>query len=300
MDRALWVWLKRIWKGWEGPLEIVKPQTVVGWHREGFKLYWRWISRTKKPGRPRASLEIRRLIKRLAKENPTWRAPRIHSELLLLGFDVSERTISRYIPKRKPDPGSIERWITFLRNHQEAIAGMDLFTIPSLTYRILYGLVIVHHGRRKVIHFNATLHPTSDWVIQQLREAFPYESAPGYLIFDRDDIFNQRVVDFVKSMGTEPVRTAYRSPWQSGITERWIGNCRREILDHIVPLNERHLVRVTSEYIRNNNEDRPHLTLAKDSPYRRLPDKKPERGGAVVALPRVGGLHHRYTWLKAA
>ena len=236
----------------------------------------------------------------MAKENPTWRAPRIHSELLMLGFNVSERTISRYIPRRQPPPGSVERWKAFLRNHREAIAGMDLFTIPSLSFRVLYGLVIIHHGRRKVVHFNATPHPTSDWVVQQLREAFPFESAPGYLIFDGDNIFNQKVVDTVRSMGMKPKRTAYKSPWQNGVTERWIGNCRRELLDHIVPFNEEHLVSVTSEYISYYNEDRPHLTLAKDAPLGRLPEKKPDKGGDVVALPRVGGLHHRYTWLKAA
>ena len=178
-----------------------------------------------------------------------WGAPRIHAELKKLGFVISEMTVSRYMRRRPAEPDQVKRWVAFLRNHKDDIAAMDLFTVPTASLRLLYGFFVIEHGRRHILHFNATFHPTSAWVIQQLREAFPYDTAPRYLVFDRDSIFSPAVVEFIRAMGTKPVRISYRSPWQNGTAERWIGNCRRELLEHVVVLGERHLVRLMRLYI---------------------------------------------------
>ncbi len=178
-----------------------------------------------------------------------WGAPRIHSELLKLGFVVSEITVSRYMPRCPADPAQLKRWLAFLRNHKDGIAAMDFFTVPTASLRMLYVLFVIEHRRRHIVHFNVTPNPTSAWVIQQLREAFPYDTAPRHLIFDRDTIFSPAVVRFVKAMGTKPTRTAYRCPWQNPVAERWIGSCRRELLEHVVVLGERHLARLIRSYV---------------------------------------------------
>ena len=250
LDRGFWVWLRRIWPKWSDVLIIVKPETVVRWHRRGFRWYWRRISmRGKRRGRRRVSLEIRNLIVRLASENPTWRAPKIHGELLMLGFDVSERTISRYMPRREPDPEKVQRWKTFLRNHRDVVSAMDFFTVPTVTFQILYVWFAISHDRRKILHVNVTYHPTAEWVIQQLRETFAFDFPWRYLIFDRDSSFSSHVVATIKSFGLKPARIMYRSPWQNGVAERWIGSCRREILDHVVVFGENHLRRLVNEYV---------------------------------------------------
>ena len=256
-----------------------------------------WKSRSRK--RPRADLEVRSLIRLMATENG-WGAPRIHGEILKLGFDVSQRTVSRYMPRRKPQPEEIKRWMAFLRNHREFVTAMDFFTVPTATFRILYGFFIIHHHQRKIQHFNATLNPTAEWVTQQLREAFPYDSAPRYIIFDRDSIFSPLVRRTLKSMGIKPKRIFYKKPWQNGVAERWIESCRLEMLNHVVVLNEVHLVRMVREYITYYHEDRTHLSLKKDTPNSRPVKKKPSEKAKVVSLPRVGGLHHRYDWSEAA
>jgi len=300
-DRAFWVLLRSLWSKWGDALIIVSPDTVVRWHRKGFRLYWNALSRKgRKPGRPRKDREIRELVRRMATENPTWRAPRIHAELLKLGFDVAERTISRYLPKRSPDPDKMKQWMAFLRNHRDAIAAMDFFIVPLLTFQVLYVLVIIHHGRRILLHVNVTFHPSAQWVIQQLREAFPYDTAPGYLIFDRDSIFSAHVVATVRSFGIKPVRTSYRSPWQNGVIERWIGSCRRELLAHVIVFNEQHAIKLLREYIAYYNADRCHYCLAKDAPQPRPVQHRTSKTPRVSALPRVGGLHHRYEWRDAA
>jgi transposase InsO family protein len=235
----------------------------------------------------------------MARENG-WGAPRIDGELLKLGFDVSERTVSRYLPRRPADPDKVQRWLTFLRNHANVSAAMDLFVVPTATFRLLYGFFVIGHGRRRIFHFNATLHPTAAWVVQQLREAFPENTAPRHLLFDHDAIFSAGVVAFVKAIGTEPVRSAYRSPWQNPVAERWIGSCRRELLDHVVVLGERHLVSMVRSYIAYYQHDRTHLGLVKDTPAGRPVTSKPSPTAKIVALPRVGGLHHRYEWRVAA
>jgi transposase InsO family protein len=236
----------------------------------------------------------------MACENPTWGAPRIHGELLKLGFDISERTVARYLPPIRPGRGTIRAWGTFLQNHREVLAAMDFLTVPTATFRVLTVWFLIHHGRRKIVHFGITEHPTAPWVMQQLRESFPYDSAPSYLVFDRDSIFSQRVVSTIRAMGIEPKRTAARSPWQNGAAERWIGSCRRELLDHVVILNERHLRRLLQEYLDYYVRDRCHLGLDKDAPEMRPVQPRPIVRARVVAQRRVGGLHHRYAWREAA
>ena len=223
-------------------------------------------SKARQVGRRRLSKEVRDLIFRMVAENPTWGAPRIHGELLMLGFDVSERSISRWMRRAPRDPERAKRWLTFLRNHREVIAAMDLFTVPTLTFRALYCFFIISHDRRRILHFNVTQHPTSLWIVQQLREAFPYHSAPRFLIFDRDSKYGLEVPIAVRSMSVRPVRTSFRSPWQNGIAERWIESCRRDLLDHVIALNERHLKRLLSDYVRYYHDDRTHLGLGKQTP----------------------------------
>jgi putative transposase len=229
--------LRRVWSRWAEVLVIVKPETVVGWHRAGFRLFWKWRSRAR-GGRPQATPEIRALIRELAQENSTWGAPRIHGELLKLGFSVSERTVARYLRgiRWRGDPG--ERSLTFLANHREMIAALDFFTVPTVTFKLLYCFFVIEHGRRRILHFNVTLHPTAEWGLQQLREAFPEVGKLRYVILDRDAKFNADVLGLLKATGLRPKRTSVQSPWQNGVAERWVGGCRRELLDHVIPLNE--------------------------------------------------------------
>ena len=203
-------------------------------------------------------------------ENHTWGAPRIHGELRMLGFDISERTVLRWMRKAPRDPEPATRWTAFLSNHREAIAAMDFFTVPTLTFGVLYGFFVILHDKRHIMHFSVTKCPTSAWVVQQLREAFPYDVSSSYLIFDRASNFNEEVVRTVKSFGIEPKRTSFQSPWQNGVAERWVGNCRRDLLDHVIPLNERHLKRLITEYVSYYHDDRTHLGLEKRTPAGRV------------------------------
>jgi transposase InsO family protein len=299
-DRLFWILLRRIWPAWSNTLAIVKPETVVGWHRVAFRLFWRLRSRPKSIGRPRIDAEFRALIRRMVKENPTWGGPRIHGELIKLGIDVSERTVSRYIRRPPPTDQARKLWTTFLRNHREVIAAMDFFTVPTLTFRLLYCFFVIEHGRRKILHFNVTEHPTSSWIAQQLREAFPEPCPYHYALLDRDSKFGKDVTDFLVSGGIKPKRIGYRCPWQNGISERWIGSCRRELLDHVVILNEAHLRHLIRDYISYYHEDRIHDALEKDSPVTRAVSNKPDSSANLISFPRVGGLHHRYDWRQAA
>jgi transposase InsO family protein len=243
------------------------------------------------------SKEIRALIFQMVAENPTWGAPRIHGELLKMGFDVSEPTVSRWARRAPRNPDPTKRWLTFLRNHRDAIAAMDLFTVPTLTFGVLYCFFIISHDRRKILHCNVTRNPQALWVALQLYEAWEYGEQPQrFLIFDRDSKFSADVVSTVKSMGLLPVRAAFRSPWQNGIAERWVGSVRRDLLDHVIVLNRRHLRRLLNEYVRYYHQDRTHLGLGKDTPGGRVPLSAPLNGHRVISLPRLGGLHHRYTF----
>jgi putative transposase len=303
-DRLFWVALRRLWPGWARVLVIVQPDTVVWWHRRGFRLYWAKLSRRRRqPGRPPLSLEVRDLIRKMASEN-SWGAPRIHGELLCLGFDVSERTVSRYLRslRRSRRPG--QSWKTFLENHRRGIAAMDFFTVPSATFRILYVLFVIRQGRRDVAWYGVTESPTAAWVAQQLREAFPFETAPKYLVFDRDRTFGSNVVSTLRSMSIEPILTGYRCPWQNGLAERFVGTVRRELLDHVIVFGGRHLHWLLSEFLEHYHLDyhldRTHLGLGKESPLGRAVEFRPSTPSSVVGLPRVGGLHRRYAWRRAA
>jgi len=217
-----------------------------------------------------------------------------------LGFTASERTVSRYLARRATHPGdAAQRWPTFLTNHREAIAAIDFFSVPTVTFRLLYCFFVIDHRRRKILHFNVTAHPTAEWVCQQSREAFPGDSAYKYAILDRDTKFSAQVLDLLKASGIDPVRTSIRSPWQNGTAERWVGSARRECFDHVIALNEAHVRRIARDYISYYHEDRTHLGLDKDTPLGRPVESKPD-AARLESLPRVGGLHHRYTWKTAA
>jgi hypothetical protein len=245
LDRLFWTALRHFWSRWSEVLVIVKPETVAGWHRAGFRLYWRWCSRSP-GGRPRITEEVRDLIKRMAAENPAWGAPRIHGEIQKLGFAISERTVARYLRRmrRRGDPS--QQWLAFLRNHRELTVAFDLFTVPTVTFRLLYCFFVIEHGRRRILHLNVTAHPTADWIVQQLREALPEAPPYRYAIFDHDSKFNDDVIRLLMSTGLEPKRTALQSPWQNGTAERWVGSCRREMLDYVIALDERHLLRLSA------------------------------------------------------
>ena len=246
-DRLFWVVLSRLWSGWRDILVIVKPETVIGWHRKGFRRFWTRKSRRGKPGRPPVSSEFRGLIRRMSRENPLWGAPRIHGELRMLGFEVSEAAVSKYMP-RHPKPPS-QTWRTFLENHVGCLASTDFFVVPTATFSLLFVLVVLRHERRRIVHIGTTAHPTAAWVAQQIREAFPWETAPRYMIRDRDRVYGIAFRSRIKAMGIEEVVTAPRSPWQSPYVERVIGSIRRECLDHVIVLNERHLRAILLSYI---------------------------------------------------
>ncbi len=299
-DRLFWILLRRFWSGWAETLSIVEPDTVVSWHRAGFRIYWNWLSRRgKRSSRPPLPREVRDLIRRIALEN-SWGAPRIHGELLCLGFEVSERSVSRYLRSLPRAPRAGQTWTTFLRNHRDGIAAMDFLSVPTATFRVFQVLFMIRHGRREVVRCAVTTSPTTAWVAQQLRDAFPFESAPRFMIFDRGATFTGGVMATLRSMQVEPTRTSYRSPWQNGVAERFVGTVRRQLLDHVIVLNEHHLRRLLESFIAHYNQDRTHLALSKNSPLGRPVACRPGPASTVVNLPRVGGLHHRYSWRQAA
>jgi putative transposase len=289
-DRLLWVWLSWIWGDWRSTLAIVKPETVVAWHRAGFRLFWTWKVRRGQPGRPLISREIRDLIRRMCRENPLWGAPRIHGELLKFGIDIGETSVSKYMV-RGPKPPS-QTWRTFLDNHLTQLVSIDFFTVPTLRFQVLYVFLVLAHDRRRILHFNVTAHPTAEWTGQQLREAFPFDQLPRYLLRDRDAIFGDDFREQVRDIGIREVLSAPRSPWQRAYVERMIGSIRRECLDHVIVFHENSLRRTLNSYFEYHHRSRTHLSLGKDSPEPRA--IQPPELGPVVVLPQVGGLHHRY------
>jgi putative transposase len=297
LDRTFWVTLSRLWPRWRSALVVVRPETVIRWHRKAFRGYWRWISRPG-PGRPPISEETKSLIARMATENG-WRARKIREELSKLGIQLGLTTISRYLPKVAPRSNPQQRWTTFLRNHRDVIAGMDFFVVPTVRFQLLYVWFALDHGRRRVLHFNVTAHPTAHWVVQQLRDAFPDIPEHRFLIFDNDAIFSTEVARSIQRFGIDPRRTSLQSPWQNGTAERFIGTVRRELLDHVVVLGEDHLRRLPREYVVYYNADRVHTSIG-DSPDGRASEAKASNQAKVIRLPRVGGLHGRYTWREAA
>jgi len=289
-DRLVWVILSRIWGDWRSALAIVKPETVIAWHRKGFRLFWTWKVRRGKAGRPAVTREVRDLIRRLSRENPLWGAPHIHGELLKLGLEIGETSVGKYMLRRRKPPS--QTWRTFLDNHVKDLVSVDLFTVPTIRFQILYVFLVLAHDRRRVIHFNVTAHPTAEWTGQQLREAFPFDQSPRYLLRDRDGIFGDDFRKQVHDMKIEEVLSAPRSPWQRAYVERVIGSIRRECLDHLIVFGEGSLRRTLSSYFSYYHRTRPHLSLEKDAPESRL--VQPPELGRVVALREVGGLHHRY------
>lgn len=226
LDRLFWVALSRIWSGWEWPLRLVKPETVIAWHRALWRAWWRRKSRPCEPGRPRIPWELIELIRRISRENPTWGAPRIHGELLMLGYDVSEATVARYMIKRKGRP--TQNWKTFLRNHLDQIAAIDFLTVPTVMFRTLYVFVVLSHDRRRILHLNVTYNPSARWTALQLYQAFPFETAPRFIIRDRDGIYGYEVEKAIKQLGMEELVISPRSPWQNGYCERAVGTLKRE------------------------------------------------------------------------
>jgi len=296
--RLFAILFKAIYKNWKRYILNVSPDTVLRWHRELFINFWRRKSKGK-PGRPKINSEIIKTIKRIAKENPLWGAPHIHAELIHLGYTVSESTVGRYLRILFPDPRKRQNWKTFLRNHAGEIVGIDFSVVFTYKFNLFYILHFINHARRKIIHYNVTAHPTEDWICQQFREAFPYDEAPKYLIRDNDKKFSLKVRNLMDAMGITQVKTAYRSPWQNPVAERWIGSLRREFLDHIIIKNEEHLRDLLRQYVNYYNKDRTHLSLNKDSPNGREILKLPTGKRKLISVPKVGGLHHRYYWEKA-
>ena len=289
-DRFLWIWLCAIWNDWRSGIFLVKASTVIGWHRKGFRLFWTWKIRGGNPGRPAVPKEIRDLIRTMSRENPIWGAPRIHGELLKLGIDIGETSVSKYLIRRRRPPS--QTWRTFLQNHVTSLVSIDFFTVPTIRFQILYVFLVLAHDRRRILHFAVTAHPTAEWTAHQLREAFPWDTAPRYLLRDRDRIFGQDFVEQVKAMGIKQVLSAPRSPWQRAYVERAIGTIRRECLDHVIVFHEQSLRRHLRGFIDYYHRSRTHLSLCKDAPEPRT--RQAPAAGRITAIPEVGGLHHRY------
>jgi transposase InsO family protein len=290
LDRAFWLLLSRIWSRFADVLVIVKPDTIVRWHSRGFRLYWRWKSRPCKPKKGEVTPDIKKLIRQMAEAND-WGAPRIHGELLKLGIDIGERSVSRFMPPKSRKPPS-QTWRTFLDNHLGSLASIDFLTVPTATFRVLLVFFVLRHDRRRVVHFNITEFPSAAWTAQQIIEAFPEDSGPEYMIRDRDGIYGEQFRGRVEGMGIEEVLTAPHSPWQNPYAERLVGSVRRECLDHVIVLGERHLYRILKAYFAYYHKSRTHLSLGKDAPEPRA--VQPPSMGKIVELPEVGGLHHRY------
>ncbi len=287
LDRLLLVWLYRLFPSILSAIIVVKPETVIRWHRRGFRAYWRWKSGWR-VGRPKIKREIRDLIRRMSRDNPLWGAPRIHGELLMLGIEVAQSTVAKYMG-RSGRPTS-QGWKSFLRNHAAGIASIDLFVVRTISFKLLYGLVILRHARRRLVRISVTPTPTAEWIAGQVTEAFPWDTAPRHLIRDRDGAFGPAYVRRVRAMGIRDHPTVPRSPWQNGYAERVIGSIRRECLDHTIVFGEAHLRRMLKSYANYYNRVRTHLSLDKDAPLFR----RPQTLGGIAAIPILGGLHHLY------
>src|SRR3984893_11275964 len=286
-DRLFLVQLYRWFPSVLKTITIIRPETLVRWHRAGFRRYWRWKSRPL-GGRPKIAADLRALIRRMNAENPLWGAPRIHGELLKLGFEVAQSSVAKYMVKRCGPPS--QGWIAFLRNHAPDIAAMDLFVVPTMGFDLLYVLVIMRLDRRGLVWINVTTNPTAEWIARQLTEAFPWDEAPQYLIRDRDQIYGAIVTRRLRPTRTRDKPTAPASPWQNGFAERLIGSIRRECIDHFIVLGEAHLRRILRSYARYYNDIRTHRSLDKDAPVSR----PVQRTGVITSNPILGGLHRHY------
>jgi transposase InsO family protein len=286
-DRALLVWMTRIWPGLLDLAQVVKPETILRWHRSGFKAFWSWKCQ-KRAGRPKINRGLRDLIQRMSEENPLWGASRIHGELLMLGFEVAQSTVSKYMVRRRKPPS--QTWKTFLRNHAEAIAAIDLCVVPTLTFDCLFAFLVLGHDRRQLLWFEVTRHPTAEWLARQITEAFPWASAPSYLVRDNDRAYGHVFTSRVRAMGIRDRPISPGSPWQNGYAERLIGTLRRECLDQMLIFGEAHLRKILTLYTSYYNESRTHLSLRKDAPLGRTV----QRYGNIAVMPVLSGLHHRY------
>jgi transposase InsO family protein len=295
LDRWFWIALRQVWSNWRRALLYVQPDTVVRWQRERFRNFWARLSKPsgRKRGRPTIPSEVRQLVSRMATANPLWGAPRIHAELQLIGISLSERTVSRLL-RRLPRPPS-QNWKTFLHNHIGQMVSIDFFTVPTATLKVLFVFLVLEHRRREVLHFNVTANPTSEWPAQQIVEAFAYRTPCRYLIRDRDGVYGDAVRLRIRSLGVKEVLTAPQSPWQNAYAERLIGSIRRECLNHFVILNAKHLKRTLARYFDYYHQSRPHLALDKQSPFPR----EVQSAGRIIAIPKLGGLHHRYERVAA-
>jgi transposase InsO family protein len=287
IDRLVFAGLYRLAPGVLDALKILKPETVIYWHRVGFRAYWRWKSRPR-GGRPKTPAEIRQLIREMSVANPLWGAPRIHGELLKLGIDVGQTTVAKYMARRRQPPS--QGWKTFLRNHADGIASMDLFVVPTISFRLLYGFLILRQSRREILWLGVTAHPNAQWIARQLTEACSSQQTPGYVIRDRDCVYGDTFIRRLRAMGIRDRPIAPRSPWQNGYSERLIGSIRRECLDHVVVFGDRHLRHLLKSYQKYYNEARTHLSLHKDAAIPRVA----QTVGRMVPLPILGGLHHQY------
>ena len=286
-DRWFLIQLYRWFPSMVQVLTINRPGMLVRWHRAGFRCYWRWKSRPL-GGRPQIDTELRGLIRRMSVENPLWGAPRVHGELLKLGFEVAQSSVAKYMVKRRGPPS--QGWRTFLRNHALDIAAVDLFVVPTIGFDLLYALVIVRLDRRGLVWINVTTNPTAEWIARQITEAFPWNEAPRYIIRDRDCIYGAVVTRRLRAMGIRDQPTARASPWQNGFAERLIGSIRRECVDHIIVVGEMHLRRVLKSYAGYYNSVRTHRSLNKDAPVSR----PVQQTGNIRSQPILGGLHHHY------
>ncbi len=287
IDRLLLVGLYRLLPGVLDALKIIRPETLMRWHRAGFQAYWRWKSRPR-GGRPKTPADIRRLIREMSVANPLWGAPRIHGELLKLGIDVGQTTVAKYMARRRRPPS--QGWKTFLRNHADGIASMDLFLVPTISFRLLYGFLILRHSRRELVWLGVSSHPSAEWIARQLTEAYGWQQAPRYIIRDRDCVYGGVFLRRLRAMGIRDRPVAPRSPWQNGCAERLIGSIRRDCLDHVVVFGERHIRHLLKSYQEYYNEARTHLSLQKDAPIPRTV----QTVGQTLAVPILGGLHHQY------
>ena len=309
LTRFTLTWLAR-WFNWKSALVVVTPETLIRWHRQGFRLFWRWQSQ---PGRPPIPAALQALIRHMARDNPTWGEERVANELLLkLGLRVSPRTVRKYMPPRlapsRSTRGPSQRWLTFVRNHAQAIVACDFCVVVTATFRLLYVFVVMEHAPRRILHVNVTAHPTAHWTSQQLQEAIPSAQAYRFLIHDRDSIFSASLDQQVGSLGLKVLKTPPQSPQANAVCERALGTLRRECVDFVIPLTENHLRRLLKEWVRHYNEGRPHLSLGPGIPQppatlpvalqehrHRLPEHQ-----SVGARPILGGVHHEYQLEKKA
>lgn len=287
-DRSLWVLVSKLWPRWRDALHIVRPETVIRWHREGFRRHWTRKCRSK--GRPVLDPKVRKLIRRMSEGNPLWGAPRIHGELLKLGIEISQTTVAKYMIRNRKPPS--QTWRTFLENHAKEIIATDFFTVPTATFRVLFVLVVLSHDRREILYTNVTESPTAEWAARQIIETIGLDEVPKYLIRDRDRKFSEFFSRKVESTSVQEIFTAPASPWQNAYAERVIGTIRRECLDHMIILGEQHLRRTVKRYADYYNGVRTHLSLDKDSPKGRLVQFPSQ--GHILSRQHCGGLHHEY------